>query len=425
MWLPQMWSGRCLRPLKGAVSWPDVRLVRARRELALDVLRRHWGYHDFRPEQRQVVASILSNRDTLALLPTGGGKSICFQVPGIVLGGVTLVISPLISLMHDQVAGLAMRGVNAFSMTGRVDPAVFAHVLSRANQGPLFVYLAPERLKSSQIRSLIQRSNVSLIAVDEAHCISSWGHDFRPEYRAISDLRTMLPDVPVCAVTATATPRTVRDIEKSLKLKEVRRVQASFDRPNIHFATTHLADARLRVLSRLSSSPGPAILYDSTRQGAEIWAEKLIRAGISALAYHGGMDPDVRESNQAAWMKKKVRVMVATNAFGMGIDRPDVRLVLHVGLPASIEGYYQEAGRAGRDGRPAWAEIIVTPDARIARAALVGKGGLRAMRSRRLFSHMQRYVDRPMCRRWGLLGYFSEFMPEGCGNCDVCAPQLS
>jgi len=405
----------------------DQEALRTQQAFATVVLRQYWGFSDFRPAQREVINSVLEKRDTLGLLPTGGGKSICFQVPGIVFGGVTLVISPLISLMHDQVVGLTMRGIPAFSMTGRVEPAVFGHVLTRMKGGPFFLYLAPERLKSRQLRRLIQQSSVRLIAVDEAHCISSWGHDFRTAYRAIFELRNALPDVPMCAVTATATPRTRRDIVQSLKMKAARTIQSSFDRPNIHFSITHQMDARPRVLSHLESTPGPAILYDSTRQGVEVWTEKLTRAGISVRAYHGGMDQEERERNQRAWMQKKVRVMVATNAFGMGIDRADVRLVLHVGLPASLEAYYQEAGRAGRDGRPALAEIIVTPDAQLARLALLQDGTIRKLRvrrSRRLFGYMRRYVDRPLCRRWGLLGYFSELSPQQCGNCDICARQL-
>lgn len=425
-WRPLRWSSSRSTP-SDTGSQSDREAVRARQAFATVILRQYWGFTDFRPAQREVINSVLEKRDTLGLLPTGGGKSICFQVPGIVFGGVTLVISPLISLMHDQVAGLTMRGIHAFSMTGRVEPAVFKHVLTRMKEGPFFLYLAPERLRSSQVRRLVQYSPVRLIAVDEAHCISSWGHDFRPAYRAISELRNALPDVPMCAVTATATPRTRRDIIYSLKMRSARTIQSSFDRPNIHFSIAHEMDARASVLSRLKSTPGPAILYESTRQGVEIWAEKLARAGISARGYHGGMEQDERERNQTAWMEKTVRVMVATNAFGMGIDRTDVRLVLHVGLPASLEAYYQEAGRAGRDGRPAQAEIIVTPEARVARLALLKEGAFRKLqvrRSRRLFGYMRRYVDRPLCRRWGLLGYFAEFSSQRCGNCDVCARHL-
>ncbi|MDA1027485.1 MAG: RecQ family ATP-dependent DNA helicase [Bacteroidetes bacterium] len=318
---------------------------------ALLVLSRFWGYDAFRANQLEVIESILQGKDTLALLPTGGGKSICYQVPGIILGGVTLVVSPLISLMHDQVSALMSRGIGAFSMTGYVEPAVFAHVLNRIRQSEFFfIYAAPERLKGQQIRKLMETGLIRLLAVDEAHCISSWGHDFRPEYRRIADVRLLLPDVRVCAVTATATPRTSRDIVKNLHLRNPSIIKGSFDRPNLRFSVLRQVDARREVLFHLGREKGAVVIYDSTREGVEVWSEKLRLAGISAVGYHAGMSEEDRQTAQNAWMRKKVRVIVATNAFGMGIDRPDVRSVIHVGVPSAMEAYYQEAGRAGRDG---------------------------------------------------------------------------
>ena len=383
---------------------------------ALDVLQRVWGYPAFREHQAEVVASVLQRRDTVALLPTGGGKSICFQVPGIVLGGVTIVVSPLISLMQDQVAALASRGVGAFALVGHVEGAVLSHVLTKAKTSAcFFIYVAPERLEGQQMARILKECTISQVAIDEAHCISSWGHDFRPSYRRIASIRQKLPHVPFTAVTATATPRTVRDMHSSLQLKEPTLVQGSFNRSNLFFAIWSHIDARKRVLSLLNTIEGAAVIYESSREGVEVWTEKLVRAGISAVGYHAGMEDGTRLRAQTVWMRKKVRVIVATNAFGMGIDRPDVRLVIHVGLPGSMEAYYQEAGRARRAGRPAQAHLIVTPDAIQARQSLLGGKG-----AKRRFGFMKRFTERRMCRRWAILGYFGEKAPESCGNCDVC-----
>ena len=355
----------------------------------------------------------------LALLPTGAGKSICFQVPGLVLGGITLVVSPLIALMQDQVGGLMGRGIGAFALTGYVEPAVFAYVLDKATSSPhFFIYAAPEKLKSRQVQKIFETGRVRLIAVDEAHCISAWGHHFRPSYRRISDLRIQYPGIPMCAMTATATPATVRDIVRNLKLKMV--IRGSFDRTNIEWEFIHKIDARSKVIELITTNPGAAIVYSSTRVGVNVWTEKLNRSGIPALAYHAGMAPSEREKSQRSWLQKRRDVIVATNAFGMGIDRPDVRLVIHVGIPGSIEAYYQEAGRAGRDGLPSRSVLIVTPEGVKDRLALI-----KGRRSRRLFKPMQRLVERPMCRKWGILGYFGQTAPESCDQCDHCLTALS
>ncbi len=398
---------------------PSCRTKRA--ASSLDVLSSFWGFHSFRHGQEEIIESVVGGLDTLALLPTGGGKSHCFQIPGLLRGGVTLVLSPLISLMHDQVLGLAGRGIAAFAMTGRVDAALLSNVRRRmSSTNSFFLYLSPERLHTRQFQWLIQGQRVGLIVVDEAHCISPWGHDFRPAYRSIQELRANY-GAPFCALTATATRRVERDIVRSLALRSPRVFRYSFDRPNIHFSVLHVIDARGEVLDWLERERGPAIIYDSSREGVEIWAEKLRRAGISSAGYHGGLNAGFKDHVQRRWMRKKVRVMVATNAFGMGIDRPDVRLVLHVGLPDSLESYYQEAGRAGRDGRPAHAVLLVSPEARKARMALLKAGSLlQRRRANRLVRPLLRYAQREMCRRWGVLGYFGESIRIPCGNCDVC-----
>ena len=356
-------------------------------------------------------------------MPTGGGKSISFQVPALVLGGLTIVISPLMSLMQDQVGMLAGLGVPAFAMTGRVGYDVAGYVIKRIRSEPAFLlYMAPERIGSRLFHRATKGVAPRMIVVDEAHCISSWGHDFRPDYRRIAALRDELGSDahPSCvAFTATATPRVARDIVRSLQLRQPFRMTSSFQRSNLSFVVNRGVDPTHDVLSLLRATDGSAIVYDSSRSGTETWAEKLRRAGLSAAPYHAGMDADQREQTQAAWLRGSVRTVVATNAFGMGIDKPDVRLVVHVGIPGSLEGWYQEAGRAGRDGRPAMAVTFDTPDARAARAALV-----RGRRAKTRYAAMLRWLDRDACRRWGVLGYFGEAAPDRCSQCDVCEPGL-
>jgi len=421
---------------------------------AQEVLQKYWGYSSFRAGQVETVGAVLGKRDTLSLLPTGAGKSVCFQVPAVVFGGLTIVISPLISLMQDQVASLIGRGIDSFAFSGEIDWKIESFLRSRIQSSTCFIlYLAPERIGTVRLNRVLADMKVSLIVVDEAHCISSWGRDFRPAYRKIVLLQRQFP-APLCALTATATNRVRRDIIKNLRLSQPIIIQRSFDRPNIRFRLIKAIDAREHVLSLLASEDGGntggarladvrqgahgtrtnatrknasgcvAIVYDSSREGVEVWAEKLRRAGVSAGCYHGGMNTRERARSQRRWMQKKVRVMVATNAFGMGIDRPDVRLVIHVGLPDSIESYFQEAGRAGRDGRPAQAIIIDTPEAREGRLSLTlkGKRGERR-RGLRLLKPLLRHLDRPLCRRWGMLGYFGEgyrAQQDNCQNCDVC-----
>jgi len=341
--------------------------------------------------------------------------------------------------MQDQVASLLGRGIDAFAFTGHIDHGIERHLRIRikASEGFL-LYVAPERIASKKFNRVLQGKRVNLIVVDEAHCISSWGHDFRPAYRLVARLRDQFA-VPVCALTATATPRVQKDITRNLALNDPVVIRSSFDRPNITFSVVRMVDARNCVLKLLreESDRLPVIIYESSREGVEVWAEKLRRAGISATAYHGGMSVDLRAISQRRWMRKRARVMVATNAFGMGIDRPDVRHVIHVGLPDSIEAYLQESGRAGRDGRPARATIVDSAEAREGRLSLALKGTWRQRRRNlRMLRPLLRYLDRPMCRRWGLLGFFGESLASAgqhdrnvatqtCGNCDICLDQRS
>lgn len=421
---------------------------------ARGILRTVWKYDDFRPEQAKAVSQVVGGRDGLVLMPTGGGKSIAFQVPALLRGGLTVVISPLVSLMQDQVAALAGKGVPAFALTGKVGFDVAGYVNRRIAASPAFLlYVAPERIGSPLFTRVTRGCPLNLLVVDEAHCISSWGHDFRPAYRLIARLRDdkVSEGSPACvAFTATATPAVERDIIRSLELKNPFRLRSSFRRANIAFVVRSCVDPSREVFCLVRQARGSSIVYDTSREGTEVWAEKLRRVGLQAAAYHAGMDVQHRSDVQSAWLQGRVKTVVATNAFGMGIDKPDVRLVVHAGIPESLEGWYQEAGRAGRDGRPALAVTFDSPDARKARRALVEaprirvtgeESGVRfsivhqrwrgrwrsrmaANRARSRYAAMRRWLDRDACRTWGLLGYFGEAAPVRCEQCDRCVPDL-
>jgi ATP-dependent DNA helicase RecQ len=381
-------------------------------------LDRLWGYSRLRTAQRRVVLAGLTGRDCLALLPTGGGKSICFQLPAVVRGGLTLVVSPLISLMQDQVGALQRRGIAAEYLSSTQPPETRAAVLERMRTGRLtLLYVAPERLPS-----LLRDTRIpcTLLAVDEAHCISEWGHEFRPDYRALGTHRVALGAPPTLAVTATATPATRADIVTSLGLRNPVRVVASFDRPNLRFVVRRCADERERLYEALAlvrQTPGTVIAYVPTRNRADGVAAWFLRKGIPAAPYHADLPGDARRELLARFLDGSVRLMAATNAFGMGIDKPDVRLVVHLGIPSRPEAYYQEAGRAGRDGGPARCQLLWTDKDLGIMRHLAGSGpaaeqGLRTMRD---------YVQRPRCRRHVLLEYLGERLGR-CAGCDVCRP---
>lgn len=330
---------------------------------AVDALRRHWGYDSFRPLQAEIIDSVMSGADTLALMPTGGGKSITFQVPGLLLPGLTVVVTPLISLMKDQVDNLRAHDIPAVYLHSGLTAREARLAMQKAELGKVkFLYLSPERLQNERFIGELKTWHVSLLVVDEAHCISQWGYDFRPPYLAIAGLRRYFPQAPVLAVTASATPRVADDICRHLEFRPgSRRFQMSFARPNISYIVRRDVNKPERLLTVLRNTSGSAIVYVRSRKKTSEIARALIAAGISAEAYHAGLLPEEKSERQQRWKESKVRVMVATNAFGMGIDKPDVRVVVHYDLPSSLEEYYQEAGRAGRDGLPSFAVCIVSP----------------------------------------------------------------
>jgi len=395
------------------------------------LVRSVWGYSGFRGPQRRCVAAVLRGRDCLAVLPTGGGKSLCYQVPALLLPHLTLVVSPLISLMQDQVAALRARGVAAAYLSSTQTPAVQAAVRRLIQTGPLrLLYLAPERLET--LPRLLGSRRVSLLAVDEAHCISEWGHDFRPHYRRIGQVRALLGGPPTIALTATATPGTRADIRQVLGLRRPVEVVTSFDRPNLHFAVqrTKGEGERFAELNRLlrRNADGSIIVYAPTKNGTDGIAKVLRWQGLPAAPYHAGLPGSARRALLRRFLSGEIRIMVATTAFGMGIDKPDVRLVVHMGIPSRPEAYYQEAGRAGRDGRPSrcvllWREQDLALAAHFARREPAGAPAPAARAqveaAQRALATMRTYVSSRRCRRAVLLEYLGEKLGR-CAGCDRC-----
>lgn len=325
----------------------------------LDILKKYWGYEDFRGIQREIIESIGSGRDTLGLMPTGGGKSITFQVPALAQEGVCLVITPLIALMKDQVSHLRQRGIRAAAIHSDMTHSAILQALDNCVYGGTqILYVSPERLHSELFQAKFRHMKVSFITVDEAHCISQWGYDFRPSYLHIAEIRQLKPEIPVLALTATATKEVVEDIQEQLRFKEKNVFRMSFERKNLAYVVRKATDKPSELRHILNSVNGSAIVYARSRKRTKETAEWLVSQGISATYYHAGLDVDVKDRHQQAWVNNEKRVMVATNAFGMGIDKPDVRLVIHIDSPDSLEAYFQEAGRAGRDGKKAYAVLL-------------------------------------------------------------------
>jgi len=389
-----------------------------------DTLRQVFGLHEFRPHQREIIEDLIDGRDVFVLMPTGGGKSLCYQLPALHRPGVAIVVSPLISLMKDQVDGLAATGVRAGYYNSSLDAASARRVLARLHAGELdLLYVAPERLMSEEFLARLAGLTVALIAVDEAHCVSQWGHDFRPEYAALGSLREHFPGVPMIALTATADPQTRQDIVRVLQLQDAVQRVTSFDRPNIRYTVLEKhrpQEQLLHFLARQGAEAG--IVYALSRKRVEQIAGHLAGHGFRAAAYHAGLGAAVRDEVQERFLRDDLQIVVATVAFGMGIDKPNVRFVVHYDVPRHIEGYYQETGRAGRDGLPAEALLLFgAQDVVVARQMLEDTAN---EEQRRIESHklqaMVAFAESLTCRRQVLLGYFGEALPEPCGNCDIC-----
>lgn len=393
---------------------------------ALDLLRRVFGHPAFRGEQAQIVEHVSGGGDALVLMPTGGGKSLCYQLPALLRDGCGLVVSPLIALMQDQVEALRQLGVSAAYLNSTLDAAAASEVERQLLAGELdLLYVAPERLLTGRFLSLLERARIGLFAIDEAHCVSQWGHDFRPEYRQLTVLHERWPDIPRIALTATADAPTRREIAERLALEDARQFVSSFDRPNLRYRVVHKDGGGIRQLQDfLAGHRGESgIVYAFSRKRVESVAEQLQAAGIKALPYHAGMDAKLRAGNQRRFLQEDGVVMVATIAFGMGIDKPDVRFVAHVDLPKSIEGYYQETGRAGRDGAPAelWLSYGLGDMVNLRQMIQQGEAGEERKRLELgKLDALLGYCESTQCRRQALLGWFGEPHPGACGNCDNC-----
>jgi ATP-dependent DNA helicase RecQ len=391
----------------------------------LELLRRVFGFPEFRGEQAAVVGHLVAGGDCLVLMPTGAGKSLCYQVPALLREGTAIIVSPLIALMQDQVEALEQLGVNAAFLNSSLSGEAAAAVEARLLSGELdLLYVAPERLLTERFLRLLDRSHVALFAIDEAHCVSQWGHDFRPEYRELNLLHERWPEVPRIALTATADAPTRKEIAERLNLQDARQFITSFDRPNIRYRVVQKDNARRQLIDFLGAHRGEAgIVYCLSRRKVEETADFLCTQGIDALPYHAGLDAGIRAANQRRFLREDGVVMVATIAFGMGIDKPDVRFVAHMDLPKSLEGYYQETGRAGRDGDPADAWLCYgLGDVVMLRQMIENSeaGEERRWLERRKLDTLLGYCESTRCRRQVLLAAFGEDYPRPCGNCDNC-----
>src|SRR5689334_7558774 len=399
-------------------------------DAAAEVLRRVYGYDSFRGQQQEIIEHVCAGGDAVALMPTGSGKSLCYQIPAQVREGTGVVISPLIALMQDQVDALNVLGVKAGFLNSTQDPDSRRGVEYAFMDGKLdLLYLAPERLRTESALRLLDRGTISLFAIDEAHCVAQWGHDFRPDYLGLSVLHERWPAVPRIAVTATATEQTRAEIVARLSLSGARQFVASFDRPNIQYRIEPKNEPRRQLLRLLRTEhPGEAgIVYCLSRASVEKTADFLCSEGLTALPYHAGLDPQTRSVNQSRFLREDGLIMVATIAFGMGIDKPDVRFVAHLDLPRSVEGYYQETGRAGRDGLPATAWLAYGLAAVVQQRRMIDDSEGDLAHRRRLVAHLDAMLalcETAGCRRQQMLAYFGETgssaSSEACGNCDTC-----
>ncbi|SHJ26572.1 ATP-dependent DNA helicase RecQ [Hymenobacter daecheongensis DSM 21074] len=392
-------------------------------ESARRVLKQYYGYDSFRPMQEDIIANIMAGRDTVVLMPTGGGKSVCFQVPAVVMEGVCVVVSPLIALMKDQVEALKANGISAEYINSSVGQSEQNSIAGDCLNGHLkLLYVSPEKLVSPGFTQFLKRLRISMFAIDEAHCISSWGHDFRPEYTQLRLLREQFPQVPIIALTATADRLTQRDIQQQLRMHEPQVFLSSFDRPNLNLIVRPGQDRVGGILEFIERHPNESgIIYCLSRKQCETLAQKIQQKGIKAGFYHAGMTANQRSAVQEGFLKDDLQVIVATIAFGMGIDKSNVRWVIHYNLPKNIEGYYQEIGRGGRDGAPATAVLFYSfADVMSLREMLTKDNPNLTQLNLTKLERMQQFAEAASCRRRILLNYFGETLPHDCGNCDIC-----
>jgi len=386
-------------------------------------LKKHFGYDEFRPLQEEIVSDALAGRDVFALMPTGGGKSLCFQLPALLRDGLTIVVSPLISLMKDQVDALQTSGIAATFLNSALDRHEAIERLRGLNRGQYrMLYLAPERLMLDGFLERALNWNITQIAIDEAHCISEWGHDFRPEYRELKKLRRHLPDVPIMVLTATATKRVRKDIVDQLHLDNARCYVASFNRPNLTYRVVPKSTPYEQVLTFIRRRPNESgIVYCASRKTADSLATKLNGDGVKAKPYHAGLEAKERTKHQELFLRDDARVITATIAFGMGINKPNVRFVVHHDLPKNIESYYQETGRAGRDGLPSECELLFSASDVVKQRRFIEEKSEREQRiAREQLRDMIHYAETRDCRRATLLKYFGEEFPASCNGCDNC-----
>jgi len=391
----------------------------------VDVLKKHFQFDNFLPLQEEIISDIIAKKDVLVLLPTGGGKSLCYQLPALMFPGLTIVVSPLISLMKDQVMSLSEGGIPAAYLNSSQGVKETREVKKRVLYGEIkLLYVAPERLLHEGFSEFLERLNISLIAIDEAHCISEWGHDFRPEYRKLNLLRQMFPRAPIVALTATATQKVKDDIVRQLNFKNHSVYVGSFNRKNLSYKIRPKQEAYSQIVNYIEDHPtAPGIIYCHSRAAVDRMAEHLLSDGIEALPYHAGMSQKERNQNQERFMRGDAKIIIATIAFGMGIDKSDIRFVIHYNLPKNIEGYYQETGRAGRDGKPADCILFFSYADKIKHEFFITK---KKNIHQQTIAQMQldtmvTFCTANICRRKMLLQYFGERLTElPCSGCDVC-----
>jgi ATP-dependent DNA helicase RecQ len=388
------------------------------------VLQKYFGYDSFRPLQKEIVMDIVKGKDVFVLMPTGGGKSLCYQLPALVSGGLTIVVSPLISLMKDQVDGMRQNGISCAYLNSSLTIGEQDAIMKQLLENKIFLlYVAPERLMQDAFLELLQRLPVKLFAIDEAHCISEWGHDFRPEYKELKRLRLFFPNIPIAALTATATERVRVDIIKSLSLQITKTYQASFNRSNLNYTILPKKDVLSQIVSYLENHQRlSGIIYRQSREGVDNMTEALRKKNFRALPYHAGLSDKLRQEHQERFIKDDVDIIIATIAFGMGIDKPNVRFVIHADLPANLERYYQETGRAGRDGLQSDCLLFYSyADKATIEYFIRKKSIIEQETARLLLKKMVQFAETKTCRRKLLLGYFGEnWNDENCKSCDNC-----